>query len=128
MTEKLCKRSSLNPMYPKIIYRTESPNSGRFHTADAPYCKPDQTQVFGVAREETVRISCEVVANPVGSTSFEWRFNASGDSNGGEMVDLPHDRFRSTNSKVRNWLATDLTNVYKSSLGEFSNQAKGRYL
>jgi hypothetical protein len=47
--------------------------------------------VFGVAREETVRISCEVVANPQGSVSFEWRFNASG-----EMVDMPHDRFRST--------------------------------
>ena len=62
-----------------------------------PYCKPDQTQVFGVAREETVRISCEVVSNPVGSTSFEWRFNAS---DTGEMVDMPHDRFRSTNSKV----------------------------
>ena len=71
----------------------------RFFLADAPYCKPDQTQVFGVAREETVRISCEVVANPVGSTSFEWRFNATGDKEG-EMVDMPHDRFRSTNSKV----------------------------
>ena len=65
--------------------------------SDVPYCKPDQTQVFGVAREETVRISCEVVSNPVGSTSFEWRFNAS---DTGEMVDMPHDRFRSTNSKV----------------------------
>ncbi len=57
---------------------------------DAPYCKPDQVQVFGVAREESVRVSCEVEANPVGSTTFEWRFNASGD---GEVVDVPHDRF-----------------------------------
>ena len=78
---------------------TRNSNFPPFFMADAPYCKPDQTQVFGVAREETVRISCEVVANPVGQTSFEWRFNASnGDS--GEMVDMPHDRFRSTNSKV----------------------------
>ena len=70
--------------------------------SDVPYCKPDQTQVFGVAREETVRISCEVVSNPVGSTSFEWRFNAS---DTGEMVDMPHDRFRSTNSKVLYYLS-----------------------
>jgi len=55
---------------------------------DAPYCKPDQVQVFGVAREEMVRISCEVVSNPVGSTTFEWKFNASG-----EIVDMPHDRY-----------------------------------
>lgn len=60
----------------------------------APYCKPDQVQVFGVARDETVRISCEVISNPIGSTSFEWRFNASG-----ELVDMPHDRFKSTNTK-----------------------------
>ena len=61
---------------------------------DAPYCKPDQVQVFGVAREESIQISCEVVANPVGSVSFEWRFNASG-----EMVDMPHDRFKSSTTK-----------------------------
>ena len=79
---------------------TRNSNFPPFFMADAPYCKPDQTQVFGVAREETVRISCEVVANPVGQTSFEWRFNAS-NGESGEMVDMPHDRFRSTNSKVR---------------------------
>ncbi len=61
----------------------------------APYCRPDQVQVFGVAREESVRISCEVVANPIGSVNFEWRFNTSG----GEIVDMPHDRFRSTTTK-----------------------------
>jgi hypothetical protein len=57
--------------------------------SDAPYCKPDQVQVFGVAREETARISCEVVANPQTYVYFEWRFNTTG-----EMVDMPHDRFR----------------------------------
>ena len=56
----------------------------------APYCKPGQIRVFGVAREETVRVACEVEANPVGGTSFEWRFNASG-----EIVDMPHDRYDS---------------------------------
>ena len=74
---------------------------------DAPYCKPDQTQVFGVAREETVRISCSVLANPAAQTRFEWRFNASGIGVGhgggpvmshsgvSNVVDMPHDRFRS---------------------------------
>jgi hypothetical protein len=45
--------------------------------------------VFGVAREETARISCEVMANPQTYIYFEWRFNTTG-----EMVDMPHDRFR----------------------------------
>lgn len=51
-------------------------------------------QVFGVARDETARIACEVIANPQNSVFFEWRFNTSG-----ETVDMPHDRFRSTNSR-----------------------------
>ena len=62
--------------------------------SDAPYCKPGQVQVFGVARDETARIGCEVIANPQSSVFFEWRFNTSG-----ETVDMPHDRFRSTNSR-----------------------------
>ncbi len=61
---------------------------------DAPYCKPGQVQVYGVAKDETARIGCEVIANPQSSVYFEWRFNTSG-----ETVDMPHDRFRSTNSR-----------------------------
>ena len=62
----------------------------------APYCKPEKVQVFGVARDETVRISCTVLANPALGTHFEWRFNASGPSGGhSAVVDMPHDRFRS---------------------------------
>ena len=44
---------------------------------DAPFCKPDKVQVFGVARDETVRISCSVYSDPPDGTHFEWRFNAS---------------------------------------------------
>ena len=62
--------------------------------SDAPYCKPNQVQVFGVARSETARIACEVISNPLSSVVFEWRFNTSG-----ETVDMPHDRFRSTSSR-----------------------------
>ena len=65
-----------------------------FNFPDAPYCKPGQVQVFGVAKDETARISCEVTANPQNSVFFEWRFNTTG-----ETVDMPHDRFRSTNSR-----------------------------
>lgn len=62
--------------------------------SDAPYCKPDQVQVFGVARQETIRISCDVIANPSQPTSFEWRFNSSG-----ETIDMPHNRFQSAGSR-----------------------------
>eukprot|EP00095_Tigriopus_kingsejongensis_P001267 maker-scaffold149_size310270-snap-gene-0.11 protein:Tk01267 transcript:maker-scaffold149_size310270-snap-gene-0.11-mRNA-1 annotation:"PREDICTED: uncharacterized protein LOC663132" len=86
-----------NPKPYKITWRFNGDGPSNPMTLNiryAPYCKPDQVRVFGVARDETVRISCEVISNPVGSTSFEWRFNASG-----EMVDMPHDRFKSTNTK-----------------------------
>ena len=80
-----CRQKNLNPEI-SIDYL--------FIFSDAPYCKPGQVQVFGVARDETARIGCEVIANPQSSVFFEWRFNTSG-----ETVDMPHDRFRSTNSR-----------------------------
>ena len=73
----------------KNCWKSEWNNIFKYFLPDAPYCKPDQVQVFGVAREETARISCEVLANPQSYIYFEWRFNTTG-----EMVDMPHDRFR----------------------------------
>ena len=32
----------------------------QYFPPDVPHCRPDQVQVYGVARYETVRISCEV--------------------------------------------------------------------
>lgn len=45
-----------------------------------PYCRPDQVLVYGVARYEKVRISCDVVSNPSYSLSFHWVFNTSGET------------------------------------------------
>ena len=65
--------------------------------SDAPYCKPEKVQVFGVARDETVRISCSVFSDPPTDTHFEWRFNATSVAmqRGSAIVDMPRDRFRS---------------------------------
>ncbi|XP_011863327.1 PREDICTED: nephrin-like isoform X7 [Vollenhovia emeryi] len=62
-----------------------------------PVCQHGQTKVFGVARQETARIPCELEANP-SEVSFTWKFN-----NTMEAVDIPQahvtsDRTRSTAS------------------------------
>ena len=45
---------------------------------DVPHCRPDQVMVYGVARYETVRVSCEVLSNPSSGLRFHWVFNTSG--------------------------------------------------
>lgn len=45
---------------------------------DAPTCKPGQKTVYGAARQEAVRVSCELEADPQDVT-FRWRFNSSKD-------------------------------------------------
>ncbi|XP_049960993.1 nephrin-like [Schistocerca serialis cubense] len=45
----------------------------------APTCKPNQSRVIGVAKNERANISCEVEANPA-DVSFQWAFNNSADS------------------------------------------------
>ncbi|KAM7314104.1 neural cell adhesion molecule 2 [Ixodes scapularis] len=42
----------------------------------APTCKPGQKTVYGAARQEAVRVSCELEADPPDVT-FRWRFNSS---------------------------------------------------
>ncbi|XP_029178143.1 hemicentin-2-like isoform X2 [Nylanderia fulva] len=59
-----------------------------------PVCQQGQTRVFGVARQETASIPCELEANPP-EVSFTWKFN-----NTMEAVDIPQahvtsDRARS---------------------------------
>lgn len=43
----------------------------------APQCKPGQKTVYGAARQEAVRVSCELEADPAQEVAFRWRFNAS---------------------------------------------------
>lgn len=48
-----------------------------------PTCRPNQTRVHGVAKQEKANISCEVDANPPDVT-FKWSFN-----NSAESIDVP---------------------------------------
>ncbi|XP_076392275.1 protein turtle homolog B isoform X2 [Megachile rotundata] len=62
-----------------------------------PVCHHGQGKVFGVARQETARIPCELEANPP-EVTFTWKFN-----NTMEAVDIPQahvtsERTRSTAS------------------------------
>ncbi|XP_076762813.1 neural cell adhesion molecule 2 isoform X4 [Xylocopa sonorina] len=62
-----------------------------------PVCHQDQVKVFGVARQETARIPCELDANPP-EVTFTWKFN-----NTMEAIDIPQahvtsERTRSTAS------------------------------
>ncbi|CAG9766131.1 unnamed protein product [Ceutorhynchus assimilis] len=45
----------------------------------APTCKPDQTRIYGVAKQERAEIVCQVDANPP-EVHFKWTFNNSADS------------------------------------------------
>uniref|UniRef100_A0A1B0D6Y3 Ig-like domain-containing protein n=1 Tax=Phlebotomus papatasi TaxID=29031 RepID=A0A1B0D6Y3_PHLPP len=47
-------------------------------------CRPGQVQAYGVGRQETAKISCELEANP-NDLNFTWKFNNSAM----EFVDLP---------------------------------------
>lgn len=41
---------------------------------DAPTCRPSQKNLYGVARTETVNISCEVESDP-SDVTFRWALN-----------------------------------------------------
>lgn len=45
----------------------------------SPTCKPNQTKVHGVAKQEKANISCQVDANPP-EVQFRWTFNNSAES------------------------------------------------
>ncbi|XP_024935494.1 nephrin isoform X2 [Cephus cinctus] len=60
----------------------------------APVCHPGQTKVFGVARQETARISCELDANPW-NVSFTWKFNNTMEAVDIAQAHVTSDRTRS---------------------------------
>ena len=51
--------------------------AGCLARTDAPFCRPGQHRLFGVARHEEARISCDVDANPASNLHFRWLFNSS---------------------------------------------------
>nr|XP_015837001.1 PREDICTED: nephrin isoform X2 [Tribolium castaneum] len=54
-----------NPFYLNVMY--------------APTCKPNQSRIYGVAKQEQAQITCQVDANPP-DVQFRWTFNNSADS------------------------------------------------
>ncbi|KAJ8910467.1 hypothetical protein NQ315_015601, partial [Exocentrus adspersus] len=46
---------------------------------NTPTCKPNQTRIYGVAKQERAKITCQVDANPP-DIQFRWTFNNSADS------------------------------------------------
>ena len=59
-----------------------------------PFCKPEQTQVYGVAKREKIHVTCEVVANPSDQIYFNWVFNSSS-----EKLDLQENLVSSQGTK-----------------------------
>ena len=57
-----------------------------------PVCVPEGVKVYGVAKEENVRIRCQVAANPSNLT-FRWTFN-----NSAEIKDVDKNKFTVNNS------------------------------
>ncbi|KAF7280020.1 hypothetical protein GWI33_006454 [Rhynchophorus ferrugineus] len=58
-----------------------------------PTCRPGQPKVFGVARHETAKITCELEANPT-DVEFIWKFNNSAD-----MFDIPQSQIYAEKSR-----------------------------
>lgn len=52
--------------------------------AVAPVCRPGQKTIYSGGRQETIKVLCELEANPHNVT-FNWKFNASA----AEFLDLP---------------------------------------
>lgn len=55
----------------------------------APVCSPDQTLVYGSARQELVTVMCDVMANPSDKLQFDWIF-----SKGDEKLDMQQSQIR----------------------------------
>ncbi|KAJ3638861.1 hypothetical protein MTP99_002191 [Tenebrio molitor] len=68
--------------YTCVGYNTEGDgesNAFYLNVMYAPTCKPNQTRIYGVAKQEQAQITCQVDANPP-DIQFRWTFNNSADS------------------------------------------------
>ena len=74
--------------------------------SDKPYCVANEKEVYGVATGETVRVSCDVMADPSSRVQFEWVFNTS--TSGQEWRTVKGDNefgFIKGNNKIRQKLS-----------------------
>ncbi|XP_076637271.1 protein turtle homolog B isoform X2 [Colletes latitarsis] len=60
-----------------------------------PVCHQGQMKAFGVAKQETARIPCEVEANPA-DVSFTWKFNNTMEAIDIPQADITNERTSST--------------------------------
>lgn len=60
----------------------------------APFCRSGQHRVYGVARHEEARISCDLDANPSTSLHFRWLFNSSAG-----VIELPASTWTAEGSR-----------------------------
>ena len=68
--------------------------------AVAPVCTPGQKAVHGVARQEEVEVSCDVVASPADNITFHWSF-----TKGDEKLDMQQSQIRwDTDGDISLWL------------------------
>lgn len=58
-------------------------------SSDAPVCKNQQKEAFGVARQELVSVPCDVLLDPMENLKFEWIF-----SKGDEKLDMQQSQIR----------------------------------
>lgn len=68
--------------YTCVGYNTEGDGQSRpfyLNVMYAPTCKPNQTKIYGVAKQEMAKITCQVEANPP-DVQFRWTFNNSAES------------------------------------------------
>ncbi|KAK9743646.1 hypothetical protein QE152_g8454 [Popillia japonica] len=68
--------------YTCVGYNTEGDGESRpfyLNVMYAPTCRPNQMKVYGVAKQEMAKITCQVEANPP-DVQFRWTFNNSADS------------------------------------------------
>ncbi|GAB6027388.1 hypothetical protein CHUAL_001664 [Chamberlinius hualienensis] len=89
------KKSSMGA-YSCIAHNTEGDgesNEVSLKIKYAPYCKPGQKNVYGIAKHESASIFCEVHANPE-SVHFKWAFN-----NTNEHLDVARAKFVSAGLK-----------------------------
>ncbi|CAH1163760.1 unnamed protein product, partial [Phaedon cochleariae] len=68
--------------YTCVGYNTEGDGESKpffLNVLYTPVCKPNQTRIYGVAKQERAQIVCQVDANPA-DVQFKWTFNNSADS------------------------------------------------
>ncbi|XP_022245077.1 nephrin-like isoform X5 [Limulus polyphemus] len=69
-------------------------NGWKLEIHHAPLCRTGQKSVYGAARHETIKIFCDVEADP-GDVKFYWRFN-----NTKEVLDITTFESKETRSKA----------------------------